>query len=85
MRTPLNSVFMGLDLLDSELKKQNYDPHVTDLLNDVSISCHMVLDIMNELSTCDELGNMTVLSLDRTLINAVAFISGTVRPFFAQV
>jgi signal transduction histidine kinase len=86
MRTPLNSIFMGLKLLEIELVKQSDMPgHVDclDTLKDVSKSCDLVLNILNDLLNYDklEVGDM---KLDKKSICLLPFMVDSVNSLVLQ-
>lgn len=86
MRTPLNSIFMGLKLLEIELVKQADTPgHIDrlDTLRDVSKSCDLVLSILNDLLNYDklEVGDM---KLDKKSICLLPFIVESVNSLVLQ-
>jgi signal transduction histidine kinase len=86
MRTPLNSIFMGLKLLEIELVKQADMPgHFDrlDTLKDVSKSCDLVLNILNDLLNYDklEVGDM---KLDKKSICLLPFMVDSVNSLVLQ-
>ena len=86
MRTPLNSTFMGLKLLDLELSKAinipNYED-CCDTLKDVCKSCDLVLNILNDLLNYDKLEDGE-LALDIRKISILPFIIDSVNTLILQ-
>ena len=86
MRTPLNSTFMGLKLLELVLSKAinipNYED-CCDTLKDVCKSCDLVLDILNDLLNYDKLEDGD-LALDVKKITILPFIIDSVNTLILQ-
>ena len=93
IRTPLNVVSVGLQLLKQELINQNNNHHHThpcqivsplDTLKDISISCDIAINILNELLDYDKLEE-GVMKLDLCSLSPEAFIIQSAHPFLVQV
>ena len=86
MRTPLNSTFMGLKLLEIELSKAinipNYED-CCDTLKDVCKSCDLVLNILNDLLNYDKLEDGE-LALDIKKIDILPFLIDSVNTLILQ-
>lgn len=85
IRTPLNSAFLGLSLLEDELKNcvTPEDDVRYEYLCDVQLSCTTALDTLNDLLTFEKLES-GILELHKQDQNAVSFISECVRMFSSQ-
>lgn len=95
VRTPLNTVYMGLQFLTEHLKQQQKlspatgnggvktDAQVFELLNDVNVSCQIAIDILNTLLTYDKL-DAGDLKLDCKQVNARSLILDVITPFSIQ-
>ena len=86
MRTPLNSTFMGLKLLEIELlKTSNMAGHedCLDTLKDVCKSCDLVLNILNDLLNYDKLEDGE-MALDSRSICVLPFLIESVNSLLLQ-
>lgn len=86
MRTPLNSIFMGLKLLEIDLVKQaDISSHLDrlDTLKDVSKSCDLVLNILNDLLNYDKL-EVGSMKLDKKSICLLPFVVESVNSLVLQ-
>ena len=86
MRTPLNSTFMGLKLLEIELlKTSNMAGHedCLDTLKDVCKSCDLVLNILNDLLNYDKLEDGE-MALDSKSICVLPFLIESVNSLLLQ-
>eukprot|EP01036_Dinobryon_divergens_P038413 gene38413-50437_t len=83
MRTPLNTVFMGLDILKDELQRQACKQESMDLLQEIKSSCKSSLTILDELLDYDKL-DAGILGLDRTLVCAWDLLQECLDPFIIQ-
>lgn len=93
IRTPLNTVYVGIQLLTTELRKlksKNRDESgqsvvlkLQDIVNDISESCFVSIDILNDLLLIDKIeeGN---LKLDMQAKNAKDLFLPCIRNFDVQ-
>ena len=84
IRTPLNVVSVGLQLLKSELYQENGNDEKLNTVNEMSISCEVAVNILNELLDYDKLdeGTMKLELIDMTVEELVL---DPARPFYLQV
>lgn len=80
MRTPLNSAFLGLRILESEVQ----DMGTAETVLDVKDSCNKALDTLNELLLYDKLESGS-LKLDVETVLPWQLIRDVVRSFQLQV
>ena len=86
MRTPLNSTFMGLKLLEMELvKASDMADHedCLDTLKDVCKACDLVLNILNDLLNYDKLEDGE-MALDSKSICVLPFLIESVNSLLLQ-
>ena len=85
IRTPMNSVNLGLDLLRKELLQRQICCHdIDEIINDISDSSQVCLELVSELLTHDKL-EQGAMQLERRPTHIWSLITDTVRPFFTQV
>ena len=85
MRTPLNTMLMGLELLKRDLIERQCDHIVTTtFIHEISVSCQYAVNIVEELLDYDKI-IAGVLTLDRTLISVASFLSEIMAPLHIQV
>ena len=78
MRTPLNVVLSGLELLNTFIPQMTSD--MIEILYDIKSSCHIAIDTLNDILTFEKLeGNL--LALDKSNENVNQLIAKTVRMF----
>ena len=83
VRTPLNTVSIGLELLQEELTGID-SVLIKDTLADSKASCDIATSTVSEFLTLDKLEGGT-LTLELTELNVWDFIQETVKPFYVQV
>ena len=84
IRTRLNTVTMGLELLPEELSSYSISPEIIGYVNESSIACDNAIEVLNDLLTLDKLENNTLL-LEMAELDAVTLIQQTIQPFYVQV
>ena len=84
VRTPLNAVSMGLDLIRDELVAASAPAALLETVTDTKTSCDNAVVVLSDLLTFDKLENGT-LKLELEEVDAVSVIKQTVQPFFVQV
>ena len=84
VRTPLNTVFMGLEYLESQILKQEApDVKLIEILSDCKRSCDDAVEILNQLMLYDKFDSDLVV-LDRSVIRVKSFIEDCMKPFYLQ-
>ena len=83
MRTPLNTVFMGIKLLQDDFILNNESQERLDVVSDIKASCDITLSTLNELLTFDKLES-GMLKLELNHIPIWDFLVNTVKPFDVQ-
>eukprot|EP01041_Mallomonas_annulata_P001636 gene1636-3171_t len=85
VRSPLNTVFLGLDILDKEISKLPSDikGNLNDIVCDLKTSCDISLAVINEMLLFDKIEE-GILRLEKTWMDAFLFIKNTISPFVIQ-
>lgn len=84
VRTPLNTVVMGLRVLHDDLAAKAYQDCMTTV-KDTQESCQIAIGILNEMLLYDKVES-GLLVLEREYISsAVDFVRGAIAPFQVQV
>ena len=83
MRTPLNSVYMGLKLLEMDLRKRSSkdssnNKECIETLNDITKSCDIALNILNNLLIYDKLEDRN-MDLNLEKVSALTFVIESVN------
>eukprot|EP01041_Mallomonas_annulata_P003770 gene3770-7481_t len=76
VRTPLNVMKLGLDMVKSEMKDRHCSRESLDNLRDVRGSCNQAVHILNELLNFQKI-EAGILSLDRLLLSAWDVLAGS--------
>eukprot|EP01041_Mallomonas_annulata_P003416 gene3416-6779_t len=76
VRTPLNVMKLGLDIVKSEMEDHQCSHESLDCLNDVRSSCNQAVYILNELLNFQKI-EAGILSLDRLLLSAWDVLTGS--------
>ena len=87
VRTPLNTVFMGLQLLSSSslLKSENeFSKEFSEVLSCMNLSCEIAINTLNDLLLYDKIEDGNII-LEKTPIFVEKFIKNCVKPFELQV
>lgn len=88
IRTPLNTISMGIQYVRralGEVSESNLDiSELNDMLNDVSESCNIAIEILNSILTYDKL-ECGDLVLNTETIKAFNLIRDSLHPFEIQV
>ena len=83
VRTPLNTVIMGLQVLYDELTKHK-ELGILDIVNDIRISSDIALNTLNEFLMIDKLGEGTLL-IEKTYFPVNELIDECIQQFQVQV
>ena len=86
MRSPLNTVTIGLDLLKKDLRTSN-SPKKTQMvetLADMKNQCDAAIEILNDLLNYEKLDS-GIMTLDKAQVQAWSLLTESVQPFFIQV
>jgi signal transduction histidine kinase len=85
LRTPINTVYLGLKLITKQLKNSNdpKDSENYDTLCDVNLSCMAAMDILNDL-LCYEKLESGILELHKQEMFILPFLSQSVALFSVQ-
>jgi len=83
MRTPLNTVFIGLKLLQEHFVRTNDVPNL-DIVKDIRYSCDKAISTLNEVLILDKL-ETGKLVLEAEYISPYEFILEVLNPFHIQV
>jgi signal transduction histidine kinase len=80
VRTPLNIAFVGLQLLEEDLKNSDHveDRSRLDTITDVKSACQTALEILNDILNYDKIEDGNIL-LDSANVPAKSFVKCTVR------
>jgi signal transduction histidine kinase len=85
VRTPLNTVKMGLELLYRELKDVNgLSPELFQVISDSMQASEDAIGVVSEFLLFDKLCTRSLL-LEFTNLDAVEFLKQTIQPFDVQV
>ena len=84
LRNPLNTVYLGLNLLKKSLKEILAPEDIMRTLRDVQSSCDASLTILNDMLSYEKL-DAGILTLDRTIFSPMALLESSTRPFLLQV
>ena len=87
MRTPLNTTFLGLNLLMKQFRnvlKISTDHICFKTVNDVKTSCDVAVSILNDILLYDKIES-GLLALELDILSPWLFIKQSVQPFFIQV
>jgi signal transduction histidine kinase len=83
VRTPLNTVYLGLQLVIDEAKRNSGVVDV-DMLESIMDSCLTSIDILNDLLLYDKLED-GLMMLDKRPENAKMTLERIIQPFTVQV
>ena len=87
MRTPLNTVVMGINLLIKKFENTLYLPKTSicyEIAYDIRSSCIAAVDILNDMLLFDKIESGH-LALELAVVSPWSFIKETVQTFFVQV
>jgi two-component system, sensor histidine kinase len=84
MRTPLNTVSMGLQVLDKKLIAGDDVPDTRSVVADIKLSCDNTVNILNDLLTCDKIES-GILALEMSKLSPKLFLEEVCQPFYLQV
>eukprot|EP01041_Mallomonas_annulata_P010727 gene10727-22409_t len=83
VRTPLNAVKLGLDVVKHEMEVRHCSNESLETIDDVSESCTQAVTILNELLNFEKI-EAGVLTLDRTVVSVWELLSKSLRPLQPQ-
>ena len=87
MRTPLNTVFLGLNVLIKQLQKYFHigTDHICYLTaKDIQTSCEITIGILNDMLLFDKIES-GLLALELKSISPWSLIKRSIQTFFIQV
>ena len=84
LRNPLNTVYLGLNLLKRSLKEIFVSEDIIQILRDVQLSCDATLGILNDMLSYEKL-DAGILTLDRSFFSPMALLESSIGPFLIQV
>ena len=85
VRTPLNTVLMGLHLLKKELNRVgSLEEDIIPIISDIEISCEIAIQQLSSLLDYEKLES-GIMTLDRKELLAWPVIRDTIGPFHVQV
>ena len=87
MRTPLNTVVMGVSLLIKKFENTLRIPKTNicyEIAYDIKSSCVAAVDILNDMLLFDQIESGH-LALELAIVPPWSFIEKAVHPFFVQV
>lgn len=84
IRTPVNTLSMGLKVIRRALKEGEDRPSILETLGDVDGACDVAVEILNSILSYEKL-KAGKLELERVAVNAWEFIMNTIGPFRIQV
>ena len=87
IRSPLQTVFLGLELFEKEVNKLENNDVVMSLLKliqNIRKSCDISLTTANDMLLYDKIKD-GVLHLEMKWVKAMVFIEETISPFIIQV
>eukprot|EP01041_Mallomonas_annulata_P004980 gene4980-9953_t len=83
MRTPLNCVVIGLDLLRDRLSESDMCQEEMQIIDEINKSCDIAVNILDNMITTDFLENNSI-ELNKTKLNVWRFIDDVVKPYKHQ-
>ena len=88
MRTPMNTVSMGLQLLRKKLEVAVRDrtqrAEALSVIEDVELSVANAIEVLNDILTCDKI-EKGILTLDKATHVPRQLVEQTCQPFYIQV
>ena len=83
MRTPLNTVYLGLRLLQEDFVRTN-DKTRLETVNDIRESCDKAIITLNEVLMIDKLESGKLV-LEAEIFSPQLFMLDVINPFYLQV
>ena len=83
MRTPLNTAFLGLKLLQENFTTSGDVAHL-EILRDIQDSCDKAILTLNEVLALDKLES-GILIIEEELLCPYSFLLEVLNPFYVQV
>ena len=87
MRTPLNTVLLGLSYVQKQLAKvfgKNSNHECCTAIKETQVSCEIAVDILNDMLLYDKIEG-GLLKLELKSISPWLFFRNSIKPFFIQV
>ena len=84
MRTPLNTAFIGLNILQSIINTPAKIKECFDVIRDVTASCDVALNMVNDMMLLDKMEDGKLI-LEKTPVAVWKAMKTAVMPFFTQV
>ena len=84
VRTPLNSLSMGLKLMKKGIENGESREEILNTLEEVREACEIAVETLNEILSYDKIES-GLMVLEKTPVNADAFLKGTTHLFLMQV
>ena len=81
LRNPLNSMFMGIELLKTEVAADS--AVVSQLLDDITVSSYKAIEVLDTLSV--EQIDTDVMELEKSVIPVSALVTEAIQHFTAKV
>ena len=86
MRTPLNTVSIGMDVLLKDLKASSAPnkKRMVDTVVDMKNQTDAAIEILSDLLNYEKLDS-GIMTLDKAHLQAWSLLTGSVQPFYIQV
>ena len=84
LRTPLNTMYMGLQYLDEDMSRSLETPSRLETIRDIRSSGHAALSILNDMLTYDSIEG-GLLTLERKSVSLLNCIQDVLQPLSLQV
>ena len=79
LRTPLNTMYMGLQYLDEDMSRSLETPSRLETIRDIRSSGHAALSILNDMLTYDSIEG-GLLTLDKESVSLLNCIQDVLQP-----
>ena len=84
IRNPLNSVQLGLDSLEEDMRRNRNDSSRIELLQDVKASLQVSITTLNDMLTSDKIRS-GIMELERKKVNLKNFLHSVIMRYQFQV
>ena len=84
LRTPMNSAFLGLDLLSAEMTEKNCSDDSFHVLYEVKEACEISISLLNNLLLDEKLKN-GILLFHKTLVPAFQLVMDITTSYYYKV
>lgn len=85
MRTPLNTVFMGIQLATQEISSLEGCEEVLDIINSVYTSCSVSIEILNDMLLFDRLEHQGDVDMHFQTADMSQLVDTIAKTFIIQV